>query len=359
MKDAGSEIGLMPIDIKTLDGQFYIASAKLPKDNFKEPFFIDSLSRRFHIADVDKIVPGEQDMLVRPLHYDEGDARIELAPLGDFAKVPIVEPRDETRLKFVFHMSRCGSTLATQMMATSDRFFVVPEPPIVNALLDPSLVLPEGINKMELFKSIVHAIEDCKPERAEYTIVKFRSWNTLFIDEILQQFPDNQWMFVHRNGVEVLESVLRDPPGWMRSRHSYAAFFADKLEMSTDELNALSESEYAIRVLGAFCKEAAQQKSPRSHYLEYSQIAQSLPEILNKNWKLGLSDLEKEAEIERTKIYSKDPEKMREFSPDSEMRRRAATEQEKLLARQFVESQRELLTNTQFDWTKEFRPKMS
>ena len=69
-------IALMPIDLEIRNSHYFIVSAKLPRENLKEPFFLDSLLHRFHLADVNKNRPEEQDVLVRPLHYDENDPRI-------------------------------------------------------------------------------------------------------------------------------------------------------------------------------------------------------------------------------------------------------------------------------------------
>lgn len=334
---------LMPIDLKVRDGRCYIVSAELPRENFNEPFFLDSLSYRFHVADVNKDRPSEQNVLVRPLHYDESDPRVKFTPLNNFVRSFSGRTVDEDRTRFIFHMSRCGSTLVTQMLTIPDRFFVISEPPIINALLDPALLLPDGYSKMELLKAIVHAIESCKPECAEFTFVKFRSWNSLFLDKILEEFPRTKWMFVHRNGLEVLESVLRDPPGWLRSRDTSEAFIASHLGLSRDELGKLSNSEYAIQMLGAFCKIAAAQRSPRSLYINYDQIVKELPTILEQRWKLVLSDSEKRKMFARTEVYSKDPQKMKKFESDGERKRRTATEEERILVRKYIEKQRSSL----------------
>lgn len=331
---------LMPIDLQIRDGRYFIVSAKLPRENLKEPFFLDSLLHRFHLADVNKSRPEEQNVLVRPLHYDENDPRIVIVSLDDFIHAFNGKVVDGNKIKFIFHMSRCGSTLVTQMLASEDRFFVVSEPTIINVLLDPALLLPDGYSKMELLEAIIHAIESCKPEHIESTFIKFRSWNTLFLDKILERFPKTEWMFVHRNGLEVLESVLRDPPGWLRSRHTYEISFSSYLDISLDELKQLTDGEYAIRILGTFCKMALEQMSPRALYVDYDQIVGNLPEILGKAWRLNLSAPEKETMFVRTKIYSKDPEGARKFEPDGEKKRQSANDIERELVEKYIETQR-------------------
>jgi hypothetical protein len=201
-------------------------------------------------------------------------------------------------------------------------------------------LLPDGYSKMELLKVIICAIESCKPEYAEFTFVKFRSWNTLFLDKILEQFPKTEWLFVHRNGLEVLESVLRDPPGWLRSRHTYNTFLSPHFGMSLRELRQLNDDEYAIRVLGTFCKMALEQKSYRALYVDYDQIVENLPGILERAWRLNLSAPEKEIMFARTEIYSKDPEKIQKFEPDGEKKRQSANDIERDLVEKHIETQR-------------------
>lgn len=338
----------MPIDLNIRNGCYFVVFAKLPRENLKEPFFLDSLLHRFHLADVDKNKSDEQKVLVRPLHYDENDPRIEFVPLDDFVNAFSERNLDENKLRFIFHMSRCGSTLVTQMLATSDRFFVISEPPIVNALLDPALVLPNEYSKMELLRAIIYAIESCKPKHVEFTFVKFRSWNTLFLDKILEQFPKTEWMFVHRNGLEVLESVLRDPPGWLRSRDTYERLFSPHLGLSLGELRQLHDDEYAIRVLGTFCKTALEQKSSRALYIDYDHIVEGLPSILEKAWKLNLTPFEGENMFARTKIYSKDPRKTQKFEPDGEKKRQAANDVDHKLVEEYIETQRTKLNQQHY-----------
>ena len=147
-------------------------------------------------------------------------------------------------------------------------------------------------------------------------------------------------MFVHRNGLEVLESVLRDPPGWLRSRHTYEAFLFHYFGLSLNELKQLDDDEYAIRVLGTFCKMALEQKSSRALYVDYDQIVENLPSILERAWRLNLSAPEKEIMFARTKIYSKDPEKTQKFEPDGEKKRQLANDIERELVEKHIETQR-------------------
>ena len=335
-----NDVAHLPIDLHMRDGEYFVVSIEIPRDNLRDPFLLDSLAQRFKIADISKTAVEEQAVLVRPMHYDLTDPRIKLIPLDVFLSDFQNKDVDEKKLNFIFHMSRCGSTLASQMLAAVDRFYVVSEPTIVLAILNPMITLPSGITRKQLLKSAINAICVCKPDHCERVFIKFRSWNILSINEILELYLSVRWMFTHRNGIEVLESVLRDPPGWMRSRHTLSFFFAPILSLSEQETKSISDSEYASRLLGVFCKLARNQKSPRSLFLDYPDIASNLTSILNVAWNLNLTEIEKQKMRQLTKMYSKDPQKVRIFEPDSEKKRSLISPEDRGYAEKFVETER-------------------
>ncbi len=333
----------LPIDLHVRDGKYFMVLAEIPRDNLRDPFLLDSLAQRFNIADISKTADEEQEVLVRPVHYDPADTRIKFVPLDVFLSDFQDRNTEEKSLNFIFHMSRCGSTLVTQMLATVNRFYVVSEPTIVLAILNPMMVLPDNVSRKQLLKAAINAICAGKPDHCKRIFIKFRSWNILFIDEILNLYPDVRWMFTHRNGLEVLESVLRDPPGWMRSRYALASFFAPILGLSKHEIEALSDGEYATRLLGTFCKMARTRKSQKGLFLDYVYITNNLPLLLNSTWNLALTDVEMQEMSRRTKIYSKDPQKIKVFEPDSEKKRGLISEENRKYAEKFVEFERKKL----------------
>ncbi len=346
MDEKSNKTVSLPIDLHIANGECHVVLAKVPKINLTDPFFLDSLAGQFRVADVNKLIGEEQNVLVRPLHYDMNDPRIELVPVDVFARDFQDRNINEQGTHFIFHMSRCGSTLAMQMLATVDRFYVVSEPTIALAILNPALKLPGGLTKQQLLKAALSAIYACKPDHCERVFVKFRSWNILFIDEILSLYPSVRWMFTHRNGAEVLESVLRDPPGWMRSRHTHVSFFAPILGLSESETESLTDGEYACRLLGTFCKKALAHDDQNALFVDYLQITSELPAILDSAWNLSLTNPEVQGMLERTKTYSKDPQKNRSFEPDSEKKRRQISEENHAYAEKFVESERGKLRRT-------------
>ena len=334
-----------PIDIQIHNKLCYIVSVTLPRQYFKEPFILDSLSN-LKVAEVNKTSPAEQSLLVRPLHYDVNDSRIKLVALDNFVASFANSDYSEDNLGFIFHTSRCGSTLITQMLASSERFFVVSEPPIITKLLDPAFTLDANYSKEDVFRSIICAINDCKPSGVEFTFIKFRSWNTLFINKILERFPHIRWAFIHRNGLEVLESVLRDPPGWLRARGTYIKYFAPFLEIDENILKKIGNDEYVARMLGIFCRKILKSDPKSALLLDYKNLKNSFFTGIKKKWNIFLTDKEMRLMDEVSKLYSKDKTKKRIFEPDSDVKRAKANQDQKRFIKSFTETERLKLINT-------------
>jgi len=168
-------------------------------------------------------------------------------------------------------MSRCGSTLITQMLNSNKKFFSISEPPIVNKILDPKVGLSSKTRNL-LLKTSIESIARSAPEESNFTVIKFRSWNVFFLEKILKNFNKTPWLFVHRDGIEVLSSVIKKPPGWLRSKENYADFFANCLKINKVDLLKTSNDEFIARMLGAFCNIAQKSISKYKYVVDYKYL---------------------------------------------------------------------------------------
>ena len=154
---------------------------------------------------------------------------------------------------------------------------------------------------------------------------------------ILSVFPKVPWVFIHRQGLEVLQSVLQKPPGWLRSKHRYSKHFSQILNVSQADLESMDHEEYSIRLLEAFCSGAYRQKSPLGIFLNYIDIKNNFITILEKLWHIKLNKKEIEDIRRVEKIYSKDTGKSAEFKLDSEVKRAMANERQIKLVNELIE----------------------
>lgn len=331
----------VPVTLRVAGSKIYVVCFDLVRTHFREPFFIDSLGRHFSVVKTQIKPPEEDELLTRPIHYNERDGRVAHIPIDDFIK-KYSKVNVERKLGFIFHMSRCGSTLMSQMFASSNRFFVLSEPTIINAVLDPALNIKKE-KRNQLLQASINALVECSPAVSERTFIKFRSWNVLYVSRIRKIFPSVRWVFIHRHGLEVLQSVLEKQPGWLRSRKTYTKYFAPILGMSEEELHKIKQDEYVARVLGIFCKTIRGVFPGEGLCIDYKDIRGRFLSVANQLWNVSLNREEVNKVDKVGLIYSKDLSKNKRFEPDSKVKRLKSTETQRQLVDKFVEPERDNL----------------
>jgi hypothetical protein len=329
---------LMPVDVLEKEGRIYVVHFIMDRKRFTEPFFIDSLAKVFDNVKKEVNPPGGKEPLVRPLNYNESDSYVVLLPIEEF----LLNNKELTlnkKLGFIFHMSRCGSTLAAQMLADNNRFYVLSEPHIINAVLDPVLNI-SALDRIQLFKTCISMLVTTAPDETESVFIKFRSWNTFYLNFITKNFSDIKWLYIHRHGLEVLSSVLDKPPGWLRSRDGYAKYFATFLYVNEEDINKMTEDEFISRILGEFCKIVVNRDSKQGLCIDYINLKQDFIKLITTHWDINLTESEVQRMREVSGIYSKNTDKKVVFTSDTELKRSKATEQQIKFIDRFVESER-------------------
>lgn len=151
---------------------------------------------------------------------------------------------------FIFHMSRCGSTLVTQMLAAIPHHRVISEAPLIDTVLGARLLDPSISHNQHLtwFRGMIHALGHGRAgERRAY--FKFDCAHSIHLPFIREAFPDVPWIFLYRDPIEVLVSQhrLRGSqmiPGIMDPR---------RIGLTREDLHDLSFDEYGARVLASTC----------------------------------------------------------------------------------------------------------
>jgi hypothetical protein len=98
---------------------------------------------------------------------------------------------------FLFHMGRCGSTLAARLLGAASGLPLLSEPPPLDAAAaagDPAML-----------RAMIAALAPAP------AIVKLDSRHALLLPLYRAAFPAVPWLFVHRDPVEVLVSLEREP----------------------------------------------------------------------------------------------------------------------------------------------------
>ncbi|WP_423605582.1 sulfotransferase [Sphingomonas sp. MS122] len=113
---------------------------------------------------------------------------------------------------FVFHMSRCGSTLAAQMLAAVPHHIVVSEAAPIDAIVQWASESSAPLeDRLAALRAIVAALGRDRSGAARRYFVKLDSWHVLALPLFRAAFPDVPWIFLYRDPAEVMVSQMRMP----------------------------------------------------------------------------------------------------------------------------------------------------
>ena len=156
----------------------------------------------------------------------------------------------------VFHMSRCGSTLVSRLLAALPGTRVIVEPKPLNTLLMAEDAELGGADRGELLRLLVRALGRSPACGASFYALKTSSWNVAWLPLFRHAFPGTPMTFVRRAPGEVIASILADPPGWLALRsepHRAARLF----RIAACELTDLDAPAFCARTLAAMMESAA------------------------------------------------------------------------------------------------------
>lgn len=146
---------------------------------------------------------------------------------------------------FVFHASRCGSTLVSQMLAALPGAHVLSEPPPVDTILRSRFTQP-GVSADGL-ASWVRTIVLALSRPGSRSFYKFDSWTAIDLPILRRAFPDVPWVFLYREPAEILGSQLR-----RRGAHMIPGVLPPELfGLGADGGVAVPPEVYCARVLSA------------------------------------------------------------------------------------------------------------
>ena len=184
--------------------------------------------------------------------FYEDTVRVALrSPWGKFRRrVARLEERPGRVKGFVFHMSRCGSTLLCQMLKAAG-YRVASEP----APVDTALHTNPG-----WLRAVVAALD--------VDFVKFDAWHVHKLPEIRAAFPETPWIFLRRDLEAVLASQRRSPgihvlPG---------AIDPAALRMTFADVTGLGRAEWAAEVIGKIVGSAERYRDGAGLWVDYAEL---------------------------------------------------------------------------------------
>ncbi len=156
---------------------------------------------------------------------------------------------------FIFHMSRCGSTLVSRLLASLAQTGVLSEASPIDSVLQGVVQAPR-LCADELALRLGWTITALgQPRRGDEQrlFVKFDSWQMCAWPLILKAFPQTPWIFLYRDPVEVLASQI----GHAGIQFTPGAMAPELLGLDPALLHpSMPMEDYAAQVLGSICDAA-------------------------------------------------------------------------------------------------------
>jgi hypothetical protein len=232
-------------------------------------------------------------------------------PKADLGKVP----PGSAPAGIIFHVSRCGSTLASQLLKLDERVVVYAEPQSVNELLVP----PQKGDRSEIVAAL-RSLGACFARHAgKPYVLKLSSWNTLYCDVVAEAFPATPWALCIRDPIEVCVSLLQHRPGWLREPGLFAGVVDPTRASYTPE-------DYTARLYGAFCVAAGRLDAKRGAIVRYECLPDAIWNQLAPHFELSIDGELRARMSGASSTYSKAPVgKSTAFVPDDANKRAAAS----------------------------------
>jgi len=213
---------------------------------------------------------------------------------------------------FIFHASRCGSTLISQMLAQLDDHIVVSEPPPLDRLLRSDLPTAE---RCAALKGLLSAYGQPRRGVERRLVIKLDAWNIGELSRLRECFPDTPWLFVYRDPLEIAVSHLRRPGMHMVPGMIGASVLDDGLPFGGPE-------DFIARRVGRLLQAGLEQcQACAAEAVDY----RDLPDVMAGRLAVffQLDESQRSQAFAKVKRHAKQP--VQGFTGDSEEKRREAS----------------------------------
>ncbi len=223
---------------------------------------------------------------------------------------------------FIFHMSRCGSTLVAQMLAALPGSVVISEAAPIDTVVQLARSLSED-DAVRALRAIVAAFGRRCSRQDKRFFVKLDCWHTLALPLFRRAFPSVPWIFLYRDPVEVLVSQMRQ-----RGMQMVPQYLPPRL-YGIPESEVTLDEDYCARVLAAVCQAVIDHHdipAPDLNgglVLNYRELPEAVYSAILPHFRVSCSAAERECMRQATQRDIKSPGLP--FAGDAEEKQRAAT----------------------------------
>lgn len=296
----------LPIHVAPLNGHLYVDWAHFGAKSLTEPFFEDSIRRA----------------LGRPFNRM---FRYRMS-FGDFVE-HAASAQSLAPSGFIFHMSRCGSTLVAQMLAALPHNVVISEAAPIDTVVQLRQAWPDlpPDRHAEHLTAMIAAFGRRRSGDERDYFIKLDSWHTLALPLFRRAFPSVPWVFLYRDPVEILVSQMRQRGTQMVSEIISPSLYG------IDDAEGMRGEEYCARVLNKICSAVVDNTGKGGGLLvNYRELPEALWTKILPHFGVACSESERAIMSRAARHDAKAPSF--EFADDSEAKQQEASELIRTLA---------------------------
>jgi hypothetical protein len=213
----------------------------------------------------------------------------------------------------VAHVSRCGSTLVTQLLASRGDITAWSEPPVIDQVVRAAATGSCGVEQVRaVFGEFAAA-------RRRWSVVKLDAWTTLDLPVVKQAAPTVPVAMLVRDPLDVLVSHSR-----RRGYHMIPGTLAPQV-LRVPPGQRLDLDEYGALVLGRILEaaHAALAGDPAAVIVDYTELPDAIERIIG-HFHLPVTPAQTRMMAATAARNAKNP--LLAFEPDTEDKQRAATQ---------------------------------
>lgn len=297
--------GWLPVDAVVVDGRPGLSWLEMPDVPLAEPFFQQTVDRA-------RSQNGRREL------FTEFDTLLQLEKTLD-----TVPPTG-----FIFHSSRCGSTLVANACRAITNSIVLSEPPALDKLIarlitDAPESSPRSAIYSALIRGLVHVLAQRRKGDERHLFIKFACCSFSQIDRIRRIWPNVPWLFLYRNPIETIVSNTTNVPPWLIDNDRRV--LASITNTSTTDVAAMSLEELCARTIGSLYTTAHRLANDGGMLLNYNQLSVPVISSVLKFFNINPSSDELETITRISRIYSKEASGTRTFISDADAKLRQAS----------------------------------
>ena len=295
--------GWLPVDADVVEGRPGLWWMEMSSIDLSEPFFQQTVER------------AKREN--RRALFTEFDVLLQLEK-----QLESVPPTG-----FIFHSSRCGSTLVANACRAISGAIVLSEANAIDKLIARFITDVDNPIKESLYsvflRGVVHALAQRRTASARHLFIKFACCSFAQLERVKRIWPNVPWLFLYRDPVETIVSNMKDVPPWLIDNDRRV--LASIIGASPAAVAAMSLEELCARTIGSLYSTAFNLANGNSMLLNYKQLSVPVIASLLNFFKISLSTEELERITRTCGVYSKEASGTRVFVDDGKAKQNLAS----------------------------------